>query len=249
VGDLGQLPPVKDKPLYAGNTIGKVLWKNFNIVVTLDTIFRQQGNHPRQATFRQLLNNIRNVEPVIDDWDLLMSRVDMSLPPVERSLFHSTIHLFPTNDLVTLHNRQMLKSLNTPIARSVAEHTRRAEIVGVDDDQLEHEVFLCPGQRVMLTCNLWVEVGLVNGALGYIQQIYYSPGTKPPQLPMFTTVLFDKYIGVPFDKNNLNIVPITPVTRGNQKQIPLKMAWALKQYFEPPIPMNHQSDILSNVLH
>jgi hypothetical protein len=28
VGDLGQLPPAKDKPLYAGNTIGKVLWKN-----------------------------------------------------------------------------------------------------------------------------------------------------------------------------------------------------------------------------
>jgi ATP-dependent DNA helicase PIF1 len=227
VGDLGQLPPVKDKPLYAGNTAGKVLWKNFNIVVTLDIIFRQQGNHPRQAAFRQLLSNIRNVEPVIDDWDLLMSRVDMSLPPVERSLFHSAIHLFPTNDLVTLHNRQMLKSLNTPIARSVAEHTRRAEIAGVDDDQLEREVLLCPGQRVMLTCNLWVEAGLVNGALGYIQQIYYSPGTKPPQLPMFTTVLFDKYIGVPFDKNNLNIVPITPITRGNRKQIPLKMAWAL----------------------
>jgi len=44
---------------------------------------------------------------------------------------------------------------------------------------------------------------------------------------MFTTVLFDKYIGVPFDKNNLNLVPITPITRGNRKQIPLKMAWAL----------------------
>jgi hypothetical protein len=146
-----------------------------------------------------------------------MSQVDMSLPPVEMSLFHSTIHLFPTNDLVILHNRHMLKSLNTPIARSVADHTRWAEIVGVDDDQLEREVFLCPGQCVMLTCNLWVEVDLVNGALGYIQKIYYSPGTKPPQLPMFTIVLFDKYIGVPFDKNNLNIVPITPVTRGNQK--------------------------------
>jgi hypothetical protein len=45
-----------------------------------------------------------------------MSRVDMSLPVVERSLFHSVVHLLPTNDLVTLHNRQMLKSLNTPIA-------------------------------------------------------------------------------------------------------------------------------------
>jgi len=39
VGDLGQLPPVRDKPLYAGNTTGKVLWNKFDIVVTLDTIF------------------------------------------------------------------------------------------------------------------------------------------------------------------------------------------------------------------
>ena len=44
---------------------------------------------------------------------------------------------------------------------------------------------------------------------------------------MFTTVVFDKYVGVPFDASNPNIVPITPVIRGNRKQIPLKMAWAL----------------------
>jgi hypothetical protein len=39
VGDLGQLPPDKDNPLYVGNTSGKVLYKKFNIVFTLDTIF------------------------------------------------------------------------------------------------------------------------------------------------------------------------------------------------------------------
>jgi ATP-dependent DNA helicase PIF1 len=125
VGDLGQLPPVKDKPLYAGNTAGKVLWKKFNIVVTLDTIFRQQGNDPKQYSFRNLLMNIRNAEPFFDDWELLMSRAGMDLPIEERSLFNSSLHLFPTNNLVDLHNRQMLKSLNSPIARCVAEHTRR----------------------------------------------------------------------------------------------------------------------------
>jgi hypothetical protein len=123
VGDLGQLPPVRDKPLYAGNTTGKVLWKKFNIVVTLDTIFWQQGNDLKQYYFRNLLMNIRNVEPLFDDWELLMSWVDMNLPLEERSLFNSTLHLFPTNNLVNLHNRQMLKSLNSPIARCVVEHT------------------------------------------------------------------------------------------------------------------------------
>ena len=79
----------------------------------------------------------------------------------------------------------------------------------------------------MLTCNLWVEASLVNGALGYIQNIFCMYVSKPPQPPMYTTVLFDKYIGVPFDPINSNIVPITLVIRGNHKQNPLKMAWAL----------------------
>ena len=44
---------------------------------------------------------------------------------------------------------------------------------------------------------------------------------------MFTNIVFDKYVVVQFDASNQNIVPITPVIRGNQKQIPLKMEWAL----------------------
>jgi hypothetical protein len=44
---------------------------------------------------------------------------------------------------------------------------------------------------------------------------------------MYTTVHFDKYIGVPFNPINSNIVPITLVIRGNRKQIPSTMAWAL----------------------
>ena len=46
VGDLGKLPLVRDKPMYAGNMTCKVLWKTFNTVVTLDTIFLQEGNTP-----------------------------------------------------------------------------------------------------------------------------------------------------------------------------------------------------------
>ena len=79
----------------------------------------------------------------------------------------------------------------------------------------------------MLTCNLWVQAGLVNGALGYVKDIFYMPSSKPPQLPMFTTVVFDKNVGVPFDARNPNIVPITLVIRGNRKQIPLNMAYSI----------------------
>ena len=53
------------------------------------------------------------------------------------------------------------------------------------------------------------------------------PTSKPPQRPLFRTVVFDKYFGVLFDASNPNIVPITPVIRGNRKKIPLNMEWAL----------------------
>ena len=74
-----------------------------------------------------------------------MSRADMRFHPRERDLFNAAIHMFPTNNLVSFHNRHMLTSLNYPIAQCVAEHSRHSEISGVDDDQLDHEVLLCHG--------------------------------------------------------------------------------------------------------
>ena len=79
----------------------------------------------------------------------------------------------------------------------------------------------------MLTFNLWVEAGLINGALGYIENIFFAPGWKPPQLPQFCTVMLEKYCGVPFDKDLPILVPITPIIKGNKMKIPLKIPWTL----------------------
>ena len=95
---------------------GKSCRKKINIVVTLDTIFRKQGNNKKQPCFRRVLNNIRNAELVLDDWEFLMSRDDMRLHPREMDLFNATVHMFPTNNLATFHNKHILKSLNSPIA-------------------------------------------------------------------------------------------------------------------------------------
>ena len=44
---------------------------------------------------------------------------------------------------------------------------------------------------------------------------------------MYTRVCFDNYIGIPWDVIALKIVPITPISRGNRKQIPLRIVWAV----------------------
>lgn len=48
--------------------------------------------------------------------------------------------------------------------------------------------------RVMLIANLWIEVGLVNGALGMVVSICYKEG-GPPALPLTVMVKFDNYTG------------------------------------------------------
>ena len=116
VGNLGQFPPIKDKPLYVGNKAGRVLWKYFRKVVTLDTIFRQQGTDPNQVNFKRLLTNIRNANPIVDDWNLLISRTDANMDATKINTFNLEIHLFPMNTLVNVHNRCKLKSLGIPIA-------------------------------------------------------------------------------------------------------------------------------------
>jgi len=76
-------------------------------------------------------------------------------------------------------------------------------------------------------CNLWVEASIVNDALGYIENILFVPSSKAPQLPKFVIVMFQKYCGVPFDRDYPVHVQIPPIVRGNMGQIPLKMAWVL----------------------
>ena len=78
VEDLGQLPPVKEIPLYVGTSCGTALWRSFDTFVTLTTIFHQQGADPSQVAFRWILTNLRNGTPTLEYWNLLMSRIDSS---------------------------------------------------------------------------------------------------------------------------------------------------------------------------
>ena len=124
VGDFEQFPPIMDKPVYALEGIAKELWNTFTIVVTLDTVFRQNGQSNEQLYFRNLLMNIRDVVPTIEDWKLLMTRTDTSVHATLKNSFDKAIHLFATNDDVNCHNKRLLRSLKCPIAISIATSVR-----------------------------------------------------------------------------------------------------------------------------
>ncbi|XP_057815498.2 uncharacterized protein LOC131029117 [Cryptomeria japonica] len=227
VGDLAQLPPVMDKPIYASHSTGLSLWHSFTIVITLDTIFRQQGASIRQQQFRALLHNLRNAQALQHDWQFLMCQTNATLTIQQKKDFNSSIHLFATNESARLHNRKMLKELNLPVALSLAKIAKQTNTEYDTNEQLPLEVLLSIDQQVMLIANLWIKVGLVNGAIGLIKQIVYENNTKPPDLPKYVVVQFNDYNGPPWDIAHPKDIPILPITRGRRTQVPLTMSWAI----------------------
>jgi len=59
----------------------------------------------------------------------------------------------------------------------------------------------------MLSANLWVDMGLVNGAMATVQAICYCEDSAPPDLLVVDTVCFDNYSGPTLPDGT---VPITP---------------------------------------
>jgi hypothetical protein len=53
---------------------------------------------------------------------------------------------------------------------------------------------------VMITSNLWTEVGLTNGAMGTVRNIVFAEGILPPALPRAVIVVMDEGYRGPFSR-------------------------------------------------
>ena len=63
-------------------------------------------------------------------------------------------------------------------------------------------IFLAKGAHVMITMNLWTEVGLCNGANGTVLNFMCASKLQPPDLPIAVNVKFNDY-GRPSISNNI----------------------------------------------
>ena len=235
-GDFGQLPPVMDLPLYTIHSRselsdqGRAAYQCFDKSFVLDQVMRQAGNDPEQVKFRNILLRLRDAKVTLEDWKHLMDQTPSIIS--DQSVFLDALHLYPTVEAVVEHNIAKLQASGQAIATIQAVHTgSNASKASADDaGGLEPVVILAKYAQVMLTSNLWVEVGLVNGARGTIQAICYKIG-GPPSLPLAIMVKFQNYSGPTLH----DTVPITPVQRTwsssgvqcSRLQIPLKLAWAV----------------------
>ena len=76
----------------------------------------------------------------------------------------------PIAVLTALHDRP-----NTEDGRRMMVEKMDAE----DFRGIEQELMVCVGARVLLTQNLWVEAGLINGALGVVKGFMWPQGADP----------------------------------------------------------------------
>ena len=164
---------------------------------------------PEQVKFRDILLRLRDAEVTVADWNHHMTRTPTKVQDV--CLFSTALHLIPTVKAVVEYNMAQLQASGQPIATIKAVHTgpNAAKAPADDAGGLEAVVCLAKSAHVMLTSNLWVDVGLVNGAMGTVEAICYKTG-GPPDLPIAVMVRFDSYSGPTFPDGT---VPITPLRR------------------------------------
>ncbi|MES9905197.1 MAG: AAA family ATPase [Sedimenticola sp.] len=178
IGDLYQLEPVRQKAVYALPTDPYQalnpfhLWRDVFHVFQLNEIMRQKDDDG----FAALLNRIRIDAVPDDDAATLQSRIISSM---DKNYPHDVLHVFSTNRLVDEHNLKMLGTLKSQLVTLIAvdskkdTHTNLATVSIMPDDPslscgLITSLTLAIGAKVMLTRNIDVADGLVNGAQGSV---------------------------------------------------------------------------------
>ena len=75
---------------------------------------------------------------------------------------------------------------------------------------LEAVLFISTEAKVVLTCNLWAEVGLCNDSFGTIEHIWFAENMGPPNLPVAVLVHFHNYSGPAFLTTCSKCIPVPP---------------------------------------
>ena len=242
LGDFAQLPPVGDKPIYASPSQssslltqhGHSIYGLFQTVVMLSENIRQAGNNPEAEEFRAILLRLRDGQSTQDDWMTLCQRTPQH---VNMSDFTDAPRLYFDKLSVAKYNFEKLENLGSQIARISTLHSGRNAKNATSDDAggLDAVIFLARGAAVMLTSNLWQEVGLCNGDTGVVEDLLFHPDRPPPCLPIAALVHFTNYTSPAFLATNPETVPIPPHLfewesdgqRLSTQQLPLRLRYAM----------------------
>ena len=233
VGDFFQLPPVVkqegDEPVEEQQFIFETdLWKQYDFQnVILQEIMRQ-----KDPVFQKILEEARKGKLTKESFQILKSRQNLEWQSFE---IKPTL-LFPLRSVVTQINQENLRSLkglkHTYRAKTVFGPSAKAvelkeedpvvkyAIIKMDrDGGYDPELVLAVGAQVMLTINLDVENGLVNGSRGIVTGF----ADDPLNLPLVKFIGHSESIPIQCHEYELE----EPCQNIYRRQIPLILAYAL----------------------
>jgi len=243
-GDFHQLPPIGATVMYsslpnarnADFLTGQQAYRALDTTVRLAQLMRQDGDDEETLQFRRALEELRVYQVSQQSWQLLNTRVQNQLTLDEVESFDDALRLYFRREEVRIYNHRRLRDCKQPILKIKSTHTGRGAEGANDDeaDGLEPQLCICLGARVMLTDNIWVENGLVNGSMGTVRDIVWNEGQDPTKdMPVAIMVEVDDYDGPKFP--GTNYIPIFPVTRRfeykkrdcSRTNFPLRLAYAI----------------------
>ncbi|KAK3916502.1 LOW QUALITY PROTEIN: ATP-dependent DNA helicase [Frankliniella fusca] len=189
LGDIKQLPPVKDNPFYARlcktnlAREGRSHIENFHKTFILSTCHRQSD-----IDFLQVLNKLSDYNVSNDNFQLLRSRFIIEIAPDEENKFANALHLYSTQEEVKMYNIKKLSELidhNTgnyaPVLKINSKNSCSLAGKKQEAEGLHKEIYLAKNCRIMLKSNLWFDKKLVNGSQGKVIDTIYN-GTDFPSV-------------------------------------------------------------------
>ncbi|CAG2195137.1 unnamed protein product [Mytilus edulis] len=188
--------------------------------------------YKRDDEINKLRTKLQNLQILIID------EISMHSVPLD------SLHIFATNKEIDSHNSKMIDKVceetETIMAQDYDRNPQTGELIlrpapyDSTHDYLPAQLLIGPNARVMLTRNIDITIGLVNGVIGTVISIL--PGQKGSSLPHAIKVLFDnENIGrKPITSSHstehipIDITPIEESLRKNavRYQFPLQLAWA-----------------------
>ena len=218
---------------------GKQLMELFNVSAILTKQHRQTGGE-----YAKLCLKFRDGSFTPDDHVTLQKRNYDVLPLEEKlSLEKKGTRLVMTNKQAGTYNAHKLISTalnaNQKIFRLNAFETGikdKAVTSSENFSGLKSTIHLTIGARIMITSNLWVEAGLINGAQGVVKDIVFHEDHEVNPSPHYILVEMDDYKGPRLfdDDDKRNWVPIFLVIRRHQfdpraerQQLPVRLSWSM----------------------
>ncbi|KAK3910005.1 LOW QUALITY PROTEIN: ATP-dependent DNA helicase [Frankliniella fusca] len=237
-GDINQLLPIGDQPLYANvdfisqnNNLlekGKILMSELTHAYVLNKCHRFAN-----IEYVNFLKKVSSGRCTDHDFELMKTRYINFLPVDERLRFKNSLRICSTNENANEYNLRNLKKLNMPIAVIHAQNNNKTAFSCTDDiaDGLTNILSLCIGAKIMLRRNINVTRGFVNGSIGILKHIMCERNCKPPSVPLCVLVQFEN---VDTDDLNITYIPILPVLSQWYKkgisctryQLPISLCWA-----------------------